>query len=70
LAGSLDIESIVAPAVCEETAAEIHAASLLAIDRARVAERAYLGLLSARLNLAPGPVNHLHANVEAAMPRA
>ena len=38
LAGPLDIDAIVAPAVCEEPAAEIYAASLMAIDRTRAAE--------------------------------
>jgi uncharacterized membrane protein YebE (DUF533 family) len=70
LAGPLDIDAIVAPAVCEETAAEIYAASLMAIDRTRAAEQAYLTLLAARLNLAPGLVDHLNANVEADMQRA
>lgn len=59
-----------APAVCEETAAEIYAASLMAIDRAQAAEQAYLTLLAARLKLAPGLVDQLKANIEAAMPRA
>ena len=70
LAGPLDIDAIVAPAVCEETAAEIYAASLMAIDRTRAAEQAYLTLLASRLNLAPGLVDHLNANIEAAMPTA
>ena len=70
LSGPLDIDAIVAPAVSEETAAEIYAASLMAIDRTGTAEQAYLTLLAARLNLASRFVNHLHANVEAAMPRA
>jgi uncharacterized membrane protein YebE (DUF533 family) len=70
LAGPLDIDAIVAPAVCEETAAEIYAASLMAIDRTRAAEQAYLTLLASRLNLAPGLVDHLNANVEAALPHA
>jgi uncharacterized membrane protein YebE (DUF533 family) len=69
LAGTLDIDAIVAPAVCEETAAEIYAASLMAIDRTQAAEQAYLTLLASRLNLDPGLVEHLNANVEAAMPR-
>jgi len=69
LAGPLDIDAIVAPAVCEETAAEIYVASLMAIDRTRGTEQAYLTLLASRLNLAPGLVEHLNANVEAAIPR-
>ena len=67
LTAPLDLDAIVAPAVCEETAAEIYAASLMAIDRTRAAEQAYLALLASRLNLAPGLVEHLNANVEAAM---
>ena len=70
LAAPLDLDAIVAPAVREETAAEIYAASLMAIDRTRATEQAYLALLAARLNLAPGLVDHLNANVEAAMHRA
>ena len=70
LAAPVDLDAIVAPAVCEETAAEIYAASLMAIDRTRAAEQAYLALLAARLKLAPGLVDHLNGNVEAAMPRA
>jgi uncharacterized membrane protein YebE (DUF533 family) len=69
LAGPLDIDAIVAPAVCEETAAEIYAASLMAIDRTRAVEQAYLTLLASRLKLAPGLVEHLNANVEAATTR-
>ena len=70
LAGPLDIDAIVAPAVCEETAAEIYAASLMAIDRTGAAEQAYLTLLASRLNLAPGLVEHLNANIGVAMTRA
>jgi uncharacterized membrane protein YebE (DUF533 family) len=70
LAGPLDIDAIVAPAVCEETAAEIYAASLMAIDRTGAAEQAYLTLLASRLNLAPGLVEQLNANIGAAMTRA
>jgi len=65
-----DNDAIVAPAVCEQTAAEIYAASLMVIDRTRAAEQAYLRLLAARLNLAPGLAGHLNAKVEATMPRA
>jgi uncharacterized membrane protein YebE (DUF533 family) len=56
--------------VCEETAAEIYAASLMAIDRTGAAEQAYLTLLASRLNLAPGLVEQLNANIGAAMTRA
>jgi len=69
LTAPLDLDAIVAPAMCEETAAEIYAASLMAIDRTRAAEQAYLALLAARLELDPGLVEHLNVNVEAAIPR-
>lgn len=59
----LDVNDIVAPAVCPETAAEIYAASLLAADRSRAAEKGYLAMLAARVKLDTGLVKHLHANV-------
>ena len=49
-----------------EEAAEIYAASLLAIDVDNPAERGYLGMLAARLNLDEKLVEHLHATVEGA----
>jgi uncharacterized membrane protein YebE (DUF533 family) len=69
LSSPLDIDAIAAAAVGEETAAEIYAASLMAIDRSRPAEQGYLALLAARLNLDTGLVQHLNATVEAAMTR-
>ena len=63
----LDLEEIIAPAVCPETAAEIYAASLLAADPSGPAEKGYLSMLAARLKLEPGLVDHLHANVGQAL---
>lgn len=67
LARPLDLEEIIAPAVCPETAAEIYAASLLAADPSGPAEKGYLSMLAARLKLEPGLVDHLHANVGQAL---
>jgi uncharacterized membrane protein YebE (DUF533 family) len=67
LAGPLDFDEITAPAVSPETAAEIYAASLLAVDLSGAAEQGYLSMLAARLKLEPGLVEHLHANVEQAL---
>jgi uncharacterized membrane protein YebE (DUF533 family) len=69
LSSPLDIDAIAGAAAREETAAEIYAASLMAIDRSRPAEQGYLALLAARLNLDTGLVQHLNATVEAAMTR-
>ena len=52
---------IAALAQGEEQATEIYAASLLAIDPDGAAEKGYLTLLAARLQLDPGLVDHLHA---------
>ena len=65
LAAPLDIGAIANCATGPEQAAEIYAASLLAIDRAGAAERGYLAMLAARLGLEPGLVEHLHANADA-----
>ncbi len=59
----LDIEAVAAEAQSPEQAAEIYAASLLAIDPSGPAERGYLGLLAARLKLDPALVDQLHASV-------
>ena len=64
----LDIERIVASAICPEKAAEIYAASLLAADARGPAERGFLAMLAARLNLAPGLVAHINANMGAGAP--
>ena len=56
----LAIESAGSP----EVAAEIYVASLLAIDVDTAAEKSYLAMLAARLNLAPELVTELHRQVE------
>jgi uncharacterized membrane protein YebE (DUF533 family) len=58
-----DIEPIVREARCPETAAELYAASLIAIDPAGAAERGYLSMLAARLDLDERLVEHLHSTV-------
>jgi len=68
LARPLDLDEIIAPAVCPETAAEIYAASLMAADPSKPAEKGYLAMLAARLKLEPGLVEHLHANAEVISP--
>ncbi len=66
----LDIEAVAAEAKTPEQAAEIYAASLLAIDPSGPAERGYLGLLAARLKLDPALVEHLHASIAEAEAQA
>ncbi|RGP38562.1 tellurite resistance TerB family protein [Pseudotabrizicola alkalilacus] len=61
----LDPGRIAALARSEEEAAEIYAASLLAVDSDGAAEKGYLAMLAARLKLDPGLVAHLHAKAEA-----
>ena len=58
----LDFNQIAALAHTEAEAAEIYAASLLAVDPEGAAEKGYLAMLAARLRLDPGLVAHLHAN--------
>jgi uncharacterized membrane protein YebE (DUF533 family) len=62
----LDVDSVARDAATPEEAASIYTASLLAIDVDNASERAYLGLLAARLNLDDALVKHLHATVEGA----
>lgn len=62
----LDVDAVARAAATPEEAASIYAASLLAIDIDNASERAYLGLLAARLNLDDALVKHLHATVEGA----
>ncbi len=57
----LDVGRIAALAKTEAEAAEIYTASLLAVDPDAPAEKGYLAMLAARLNLDPGLVDHLHA---------
>jgi uncharacterized membrane protein YebE (DUF533 family) len=62
----LDIEAIARGARTPEEAASIYTASLLAIDVDNAAERGYLAMLAARLNLDDALVKHLHETVESA----
>lgn len=59
----LDVGRIAGLARTPEEAAEIYTASLLAIDPTGPAEKGYLAMLAARLNLPAGLVDHLHAKV-------
>jgi uncharacterized membrane protein YebE (DUF533 family) len=68
LRAKLDIDAVAADATTPERAAEIYAASLLAIDPDTAAERGYLAMLAARLKLDDALVAHLHHNVAAAAP--
>ncbi len=62
----LDVDAVARAVGTPEEAASIYTASLLAIDIDNPSERAYLGLLAARLNLDDALVKHLHATVEGA----
>jgi uncharacterized membrane protein YebE (DUF533 family) len=57
----LDVGAIAGLAKSQEEAAEIYAASLLVVDPDAPAEKGYLAMLAARLQLPPGLVEHLHA---------
>lgn len=61
----VDMDAIVNSASSPEVAAEIYAASLLAVDVDTAAEESYLGMLAARLRLPPGLVDELERQVEA-----
>ncbi len=69
LAKPLDIEAVANEAKSPEHAAEIYAASLLAIDPDGAAERGYLAMLAARMKLEPELVQHLHASAGEAVER-
>ncbi|NWG25175.1 MAG: tellurite resistance TerB family protein [Pseudorhodoplanes sp.] len=62
----LDVDAVARGARTPEEAASIYAASLLAVDIDNASERAYLGLLAARLKLDDALVKHLHATIEGA----
>lgn len=66
LSAPLDINAVVAPAKTPEIAAEIYAASLVAIEADTAAEQAYLQMLAARLELEPGLVDEIHRTADAA----
>jgi len=65
LSAPLDINAVVAGADTPEHAAEIYAASLVAIEADTAAERAYLQMLAARLELDEAFVTEVHAAVGA-----
>lgn len=60
LASPLDLNAVVARADTPEHAAEIYAASLVAIEADTASERAYLAELARRLKLEPGLVTEIH----------
>ena len=66
LRAKLDIDAVAGAAETPEEAAEIYAASLLAIDIDNAAERGYLAMLAARLKLDDALVAHLQQTVAAA----
>jgi len=59
----VNLDEITAGITCPEQAAEIYAASLLAIDPSGPAERAYLGMLAQKLNLPGDLTAHIEASV-------
>ena len=72
MARPFSIEAVVNPVACPEHAAEIYAASLVAIDVDGPVERAYLAMLAARLRLDDALVGEIHAAAaaeETAAPR-
>ncbi len=65
LSAPLDINAVVAGADTPEHAAEIYAASLVAIDGEDPAQKAYLQMLAARLALDEGLVEEIHVAARA-----
>lgn len=68
LSRPVDMNALVDKATSPELAAEIYAASLVAIEADTPAEKAYLQLLATRLGLEPALVRELHATAGAAAP--
>lgn len=66
LSAPLDINAVIEPASSPQIAAEIYAASLVAIEADTTAEKAYLQMLAARLELDEGLVRDIHHAAEAA----
>ena len=60
----IDLDTIANGADSREVAAEIYLTSLLAIDVDTAADKSYLAMLAARLNLPPGLVSELNRQVE------
>lgn len=65
----VDMDAIVNSATSPEVAAEIYIASLLAIDVDTTAEKSYLAMLAARLNIPPDLATELRRQVEAQVGR-
>jgi uncharacterized membrane protein YebE (DUF533 family) len=61
LAAPLDVDALVAPITSQEVAAEVYAASVLAIQVDTQAERDYLQLLAQKTGLHPAVVQHIHS---------
>jgi uncharacterized membrane protein YebE (DUF533 family) len=65
LAKPLNVDEVAAGAASPEMAAEIYAASFVAIDATKPAEKAYLGALASKLNLPAGLVTEIHTAASA-----
>ena len=61
----VDVDAIISSASSPEVAAEIYVASLLAVDVDTAAEKSYLAMLAARLQLPPQLVSELESQVNA-----
>ncbi|MBT8364952.1 MAG: tellurite resistance TerB family protein [Deltaproteobacteria bacterium] len=61
----VDMDAIVDSASSHKVAAEIYIASLLAIDVDTAAEKSYLAMLAARLNIPPELATELRRQVAA-----
>ena len=68
LRAKLDVDAVAGAATSPEMAAEIYAASLMAVRVDNAAERGYLAMLAARLKLDDRLVAHLEQNVAATVP--
>ena len=64
----LDLDALVAQVQTPELAAEVYAASLLAIEVDTPAEHAYLKQLAQKLRIDPAVVAHLHSSLGLAAP--
>jgi uncharacterized membrane protein YebE (DUF533 family) len=60
LSAPLNLDAVVAGADTPQHAAEIYAASLVAMEADTPAEKAYLQMLAARLGLEPALVDEMH----------
>jgi uncharacterized membrane protein YebE (DUF533 family) len=65
LMAPMNLDDVIGGLDSPELATEVYAASLLAVYPANRAERAYLDMLAARLNLEPGLVAELESGVSA-----